>query len=65
MLLARELLEKGERDVVLKYFELCGQFWDHAEMLKDWRQTVTSGGIPKFGANLVYGMEYRAQVAMR
>src|SRR5215510_2304765 len=28
MLLAKELLEKGERDVVLKYFEKCGQFWE-------------------------------------
>ena len=27
MQLAKELLEKGEKDVVLEYFELCGKFW--------------------------------------
>ena len=66
MLLARELLEKGERDVVLKYFQKCSQFWELQEdRLESWRQTVNSGGLPKFGANLVYGMEYPAHAAMR
>ena len=27
MALAEKLLEKGERDVVLEYFELCKKFW--------------------------------------
>ncbi len=27
MELARELLQKGEKDVVLQYFSLCGKFW--------------------------------------
>jgi len=67
MLLARELLEKGETEVVLKYFELCQRFWEvHGpERLEQWRADVANGRIPKFGANLIYGMEYRAQVAMR
>lgn len=53
MTLARELLEKGERDVVLEYFDLCGKFWKH-EQLAHWRQEVQAGRIPEFGPNLAY-----------
>jgi len=55
MSLAKDLLEKGERDSVLQYFELCRKFWtmDYGK-LDDWRQEVKAGKIPKFGANLVY-----------
>ena len=65
MLLARELLEKGERETVLRYFELCGHFWELGpEKLESWSATVKNGSIPKFGANLVYGMEYQARAAL-
>jgi hypothetical protein len=53
--LAKDLLEKGERDVVLEYFELCRRFWRmHAGQLDQWSQEVKDGKIPDFGPNLVY-----------
>lgn len=53
MTLAQELLEKGERDVVLQYFTLCGHFWPAgAQQLQAWSKTVREGGTPKFGSNL-------------
>jgi hypothetical protein len=55
MSLAQDLLEKGQRDVVLQYFELCRKFWtmDHGK-LDQWSNEVRAGKIPDFGANLVY-----------
>ena len=53
MTLALELLEKGQRDVVLQYFDLCRRFWrSGSQQLDAWNKTVREGGIPKFGANL-------------
>ena len=53
MTLAQELLEKGERAVVLDYFTLCGHFWSAgAQQLQAWSKTLREGGIPKFGSNL-------------
>jgi hypothetical protein len=55
MRLAQDLLEKGEREVVLEYFGLCRAFWIHgAEDLDAWTAEVEAGRIPDFGANLVY-----------
>lgn len=55
MSLAKDLLEKGERDVVLKYFDLCRKFWEtHKEYLDQWTKDVKGGKVPDFGANLVY-----------
>ena len=55
MSLARGLLEKGERQVVLQFFELCGNFWKMgAEKLKAWAEVVRGGGTPDFGASLAY-----------
>ncbi len=55
MSLAKDLLEKGERQVVLDYFELCRRFWRlHHGRLDKWSQQVKDGKIPDFGANLVY-----------
>ncbi|HWM91237.1 MAG TPA: RNA polymerase subunit sigma-24 [Thermoanaerobaculia bacterium] len=53
MRLAKELLEKGEREVVLEYFRLCGSFWKKDE-LKVWAKEVRAGKIPEFGGNLEY-----------
>jgi hypothetical protein len=55
MSLAKDLLEKGERDTVLQYFELCRKFWnmDYGK-LDQWRDEVKAGKVPSFGANLVY-----------
>ena len=55
MTLARDFLEKGERDVVLKYFRLCSKFWDmDFGKLDEWAALVKAGKIPDFGANLKY-----------
>ena len=55
MSLAKDLLEKGERDVVVEYFELCRKFWKMDRgRLNDWSQQVKAGKIPEFGANLDY-----------
>lgn len=55
MQLAKALLEKGESDIVLEYFQRCGRFWkmgtDH---LSAWTEAVKKGEIPDFGANLEY-----------
>ena len=53
MKLAADLLERGEREVVLEYFELCAAFWP-SDKLKDWAALVEGGRTPDFGANLVY-----------
>ncbi len=55
MMLARELLERGERDVVIAYLGKCSRFWTmHGGKLEEWTRQVHSGEIPDFGANLVY-----------
>lgn len=55
MLLAKALLERGERDAVIEYFESCRSFWTMgAKQLDAWTATVRSGGMPAFGANLIY-----------
>ena len=53
MTLAKELLEKGERQAVLEYFKLCEKFWKR-DNLEAWTQEVQAGKIPDFGANLDY-----------
>jgi hypothetical protein len=55
MSLAKELLEHGEHETVLRYFELCRSFWQsNFGQLDQWTQEVRAGKIPEFGANLVY-----------
>ena len=51
MSLAKDLLEKGERETVLNYFELCRKFWnmDYGK-LDEWSREVKAGRIPQFGA---------------
>lgn len=55
MALAKELLEKNEREVVIQYFELCGNFWKMGQdRLKNWTALVKEGQIPDFRGNLQY-----------
>ena len=50
--LAAELLEKGEKEAVLAYFELCRGFWKMGgERLDAWTQAVKENRTPEFGAN--------------
>jgi Leucine-rich repeat (LRR) protein len=55
MTLAKQLLEKGEQEVVLDYFELCKKFWtgaSHHQKLDQWAAEVRNGKVPDFGTNL-------------
>jgi hypothetical protein len=53
MTLAKELLEKGEGEVVIQYFNLCSVFWKREfSSLNKWKEIVQKGEIPEFGANL-------------
>jgi TonB family protein len=55
MILASELLDKGQRDAVLEYLVSCKKFWTlGAARLDAWIELIRSGGKPDFGANLLY-----------
>lgn len=55
MALAKELLEKGEKDAVLKYFKLCSKFWKKkSSKIPQWTLEVQKGDVPNFGPNLYY-----------
>jgi hypothetical protein len=54
MSLAKALLEHGERETVVKYLEECESFWSFQGTARQWITTIERGGIPNFGANLVY-----------
>ena len=55
MTLAKDLLEKGERDTVLEYLILCRKFWkmDYGK-LDQWISEVRAGKTPDFGANIFF-----------
>jgi hypothetical protein len=47
MALAQDLLERGERDVVLQFLELCRAFWRMDEgYLDTWSKMIREGGVP-------------------
>jgi hypothetical protein len=55
MLLAGELLAKGESETVIEYFKLCGAFWKTNDgKLADWTAAVKKGAAPDFGPNIRY-----------
>jgi hypothetical protein len=55
MMLAKELLEHGERDAVIQYLRLCTNFWyDPYHQPQQWIHAIEQGAIPDFGANLDY-----------
>ena len=55
MILAKELLEAGEQKAVLQYLELCGRFWkSDFGALEKWKEMISGGRFPNFGANLLY-----------
>jgi len=51
MSLAKDLLDKNERTVVLEYFVLISSFWKN-EKLQQWTAIVKSGGTPDFAGSL-------------
>ncbi len=55
MSLAKGLLEAGERESVLQYFDLCRKFWRMGgDRLDTWTTEVKGDKVPNFGANLDY-----------
>jgi len=55
MLFAREMLKRGEKEMVLRYFDLCAKFWPaRFSNLDEWRASIAKGETPDFGANLRY-----------
>ena len=55
MQLVKELLEHGERNSVTAYFDACGSFWSSGRKhLTEWKQQVSRGEVPNFGANVLY-----------
>ncbi len=55
MSLAKELLEAGQTEAVLEYFERCAEFWEMSnDRLEYWTFQVRNDKVPNFGANLLY-----------
>jgi len=55
MSLAKDLLAKGDKVIVLEYFELCRKFWKlHRGRLDQWKKDIEENRVPDCGANLVF-----------
>lgn len=55
MHLARLLIERGEKDVVVEYLGMCRSFWKmHPERIDRWIADVETGRVPEFGPNINY-----------
>jgi len=53
--LAKDLLDKGEKQVVLDYLEHCGSFWRFSGgRLDRLKRDISEGKKPDFGPNLTY-----------
>lgn len=55
MSLARDLLLKGEKEVVLTYIDLVADFWELDDELEDWVNQIRNGEPPNFGSNVGTG----------
>lgn len=52
MSLAKALLVKGRKAVVVNYLEACRKFWPGGkDKLTQWSAVIRDGGMPDFGAN--------------
>ena len=61
MLLAKKLLEIGEKDVVLSYLKMSKKFWNplfRMFTIKRWKKDISTGKMPDFKANLTYHITY-------
>ena len=53
MALAKALLDQGERQTVVRYLELCLDFWESGQdSLRDWIALVEAGRTPDFSRHL-------------
>ena len=61
MLLAQQLLERNQRNIVLRYLDECRSLWMLSfGSLWKWRRQILQGRIPNFGANLSYLTDYKS-----
>jgi tetratricopeptide (TPR) repeat protein len=50
LVLAKELIDHGERDAVVEYLEHCARLWPRGEsVLRIWIADIKNGKTPKFG----------------
>jgi hypothetical protein len=50
LVLAKELLDKGQREIVLEYLQDCITLWPHGQdVLHIWIEDIRNGRIPDFG----------------
>jgi len=55
MRLAKELLDAGERNIVVDFLGACGGFWRNGkDKLAGWKRAIEAGERPNFGPNLRY-----------
>ena len=55
MSLANDLLELGETESVIEYFEMCKRFWKMEDgRLDSWAASIKGGGTPYFGTHSHY-----------
>ncbi len=55
MLLARAVLEHGDKESVLKFFTRCERFWKIGKkQMERWAKDMRLGDMPNFGAHLYY-----------
>lgn len=53
MTLAKELLERGERETVVEFLQLCTRFWQPDDQKAErWIYEIQNGIMPDFGNNL-------------
>lgn len=53
MTLAKELLDQGQSEVVLKFLRLCRVFWKlDSGRLEKWNSEIIAGRVPDFGTNM-------------
>ncbi len=53
MLLAKKLLQKGEKQAVIDYLTLCENFWKK-DILEGWKKEISDNKVPNFGGNMFY-----------
>jgi hypothetical protein len=64
MLLAKQLIEKGEREAAVQYFDLCAMFWAlERGRLAKWKEEVKRGGMPDWNEPPDYGLSVRKDLA--
>lgn len=54
MMLARDLIEKGQTESVIHFLIECKRFWYDHQKVDEWIKVIESGKMPDFKANLLY-----------